>query len=106
MGPPTIAALENAKLVVTDSYHGTILSADLNRPFYSVVYGGASDFRKTDLLETLGLSGRVIRGGASVRALPQETIDFGPVNQALELLRKNSWNYLKQSIKECVANDV
>ncbi len=99
-------ALENAKLVVTDSYHGTILSADLNRPFYSVVYGGASDFRKTDLLETLGLSGRVIRGGASVRALPQETIDFGPVNQALELLRKNSWNYLKQSIKECVANDV
>lgn len=99
-------ALENSKLIVTDSYYGTVLAADLNRPFYSVVYGGASDFRKTDLLEVLGLSGRVIRGGMSARALPKEEIDFGPVNQALGLLRENSWNYLKKSIEECIGSDI
>jgi hypothetical protein len=99
-------AIENAKLIVTDSYHGTVLSAALARPFYSVVYGGPSDFRKTDLLDVLGLSGRVIQGGTPLRSLPEGEIDFGPVSQALELLRQNSWNYLEKSIKECVTNDV
>jgi len=99
-------AVENAKLIVTDSYHGTVLSAALGRPFYSVVYGGPSDFRKTDLLDVLGLSGRVIRGGTPMRSLPEGEIDFGPVGQALSLLRENSWNFLKKSIEECVANNV
>lgn len=99
-------ALCAARLIVTDSYYGTILAANLNRPFYSIVNGGESDLRKSDIMEALGLSGRMIRGDTGVRDLPDTEIRFGPVNQALELLRENSWNYLKNTIRECTGSDV
>lgn len=41
----------NARMVVTNSYHGTILAVNLNKDVYSLCENFGSEFRKTDILK-------------------------------------------------------
>lgn len=48
--------IDKATLVVTDSFHGTVFSVLLNKPFYSIDNNpGGNDTRKKELLENLSL---------------------------------------------------
>lgn len=94
-------SLCNAEMVLTDSYHGTILSVNLEKEFYSVCYDGYAEFRKTDILERLGLMDRVIAEESrdeGLQSIGRTKIDYAAVRDKLEPLRQHSINYLKTAL--------
>lgn len=102
-----IAYFQHAECVVTDTFHGTILSVITHRPFASVIrnagYGNAE--KLTDLLGRLSLNDRII---GSLKELPQllkKDIDYKAVDEVVRNERKKSYAYLERQIKnECENN--
>lgn len=81
---------ENASAVVTNSFHGTVFSLILNKPFLSVQQTGKfknQNVRIDSLLEDFGLQSRIFSGDFEKLFAP---VDFEPVNTRLEEIRKYS----------------
>lgn len=92
-------AISKSRMVVTDSYHGTILSVNLGKSVYSLCSSMGSDFRKTDIMNYLGLGDRVIHTIADInpKAIsPTANI----VQERIRELRAKSMNYLKNALQE------
>lgn len=98
MGPiEFLNAIYNAKMVVTNSYHGTILSVNFGKEIYSLCDNSGSEFRKTDILSELGMANCIIYDNNSI--LKSFTpVNYDSVEKKLCMLRKNSFNYLKSNI--------
>ena len=90
-----LKAFDDAKMVVTDSFHGCVFSIIFNKPF--VVYlnhkGGTS--RIYSLLSMFGLENRIIDEKLSCL---NNIIDWDEVNGRLEVLRKKSLMYLNNAL--------
>lgn len=93
-----IGYLLNAKLVITDSFHGMAFSINNNIPFYVIISSNGN--RITSLLNMLGLQDRLITS-ADDMDLSKE-IDWEPVNKKLEEIRTENQTWLKESIYEAL----
>lgn len=91
-------SINNARLVITDSYHGTLFSINFQKNFYSICKSGGSEFRKTDILKKVHLSDRIINSIDDISKIKLNDIDFENVNSILEEERKKSINYLITSL--------
>lgn len=91
-----LAAFRGAECVVTDTFHGTILSIISERPFATLVrvtgYGNAE--KLTDLLRRLGLEGRVARDSDDLPDLLGEAPDWFPVRECIAAQRDAALRYL------------
>jgi hypothetical protein len=93
-----LALIRDAELVLTTSFHGTAFAVNYNRPLYSVVSDrNASDSRQVNLLNSLGLSHRIL----SIHEEFPEMSDlldcpYIESNKRLEELRQISINYLSE----------
>lgn len=94
-----LSLLYNSIGIITNSYHGTILSVNLNKPFVSLCNVGVADNRKIDILKKLNLDDQIITSGEDIIAV-NNSIDYKNVNSILEILRKASMDYLMTSLKE------
>lgn len=96
-----IAFFQHARCVVTDTFHGTILSVITHRPFVSVVrntgYGNSQ--KMTDLLEKLGLSDRMTESLGEFSWMLEKDISYDAVDQVIQKERKRSYDYLERQIK-------
>lgn len=100
LGPEEfLAEIADAEMVITDSYHGTILSVNLQKDVYSLCAEGGSEFRKTDILNNLGLRDRIVTSVDQV-AEEHKPIDYNAVNEKLDKYREKSLNYLKTALEE------
>lgn len=89
--------VKNAKLVLSSSFHGTVFSALLNRPFFAVK--GAKDARINNLLSTIKLEDRTIElGNVSEKCSKAFEISFDNIEELLEDERKKSEQYLKKAL--------
>ena len=93
-----MSALKNARYVITDSYHGTILSINFNKDFYSLCKNSGSEHRKTDVMNRLGVANRIIQDFEELNDLELSSIDYENINQKIEEFRNNSLRYLKESL--------
>lgn len=93
-----MSALYNAKFVITDSYHGTILSVNFGKEFYSICEPDSVKFRKTDILERLGLHERIVLDATEIPELNPSSIDYNSVDAKLSTLRQHSMNYLNSAL--------
>ena len=93
-----INAIYNASMIITDSYHGSIISINLNKDLYSICGRNASDFRKTDILNRLGLSNRIVTSIEDCLNMSNKSIDYDEVNQKRNALEVKSIAYLKNSL--------
>jgi len=91
-----LEALMSAKMVITDSYHGTILSINFGKDFYSICKSGGSHFRKVDALEALGIPERCI---SSLSEIPHSAIDYSAVSKNVEAFRALGIEYLKKALQ-------
>ncbi|NLM48334.1 MAG: polysaccharide pyruvyl transferase family protein [Epulopiscium sp.] len=95
-----VQLFSNASYVVTNSFHGTAFSTNLNKNFFTFIKGErntATNSRIVDFLENLGLADRIYT------KCPKEKINisqpnFEEVNKKLEALRKKSINFLTESL--------
>lgn len=102
-----IAYFQHAECVVTDTFHGTILSVITHRKFVSIVrnmgYGNAE--KLNDLLKKLQLTQRKIFDMSRLLEKLSEDIDFEKVDYIIEQERARSYNYLKKEVnKICIQN--
>ncbi|MBQ6052010.1 MAG: polysaccharide pyruvyl transferase family protein [Clostridia bacterium] len=101
LGPSEfLSAIQNANLVVTDSFHGTALSIKLEKPFF--VYNAESDLpfasrfdRISNLLDKCSLNNRVLDIGQPVADIE---IDYKNVNSLLQHEIFNSISFLQNAL--------
>ena len=96
-----IAYFQHAKCVVTDTFHGTILSVITHRQFVSVVrnteYGNYE--KMTDLLKRLGLLDRIVDNMGECSSKMQSKINYTSVDELIRRERSRSYEYLKRQIE-------
>ncbi len=92
-----ISLIDNAELVVTDSFHATAFSTMLNTDFVDI-YPDRFTNRISEFLNIFGLESRHINDENDLSVL-NDTIDWDKVNDRLASERINTDNYLKM-IKE------
>lgn len=93
-----LAMLNNASMVVTDSFHGTVFSILFGREFYTMCNFKRGNTRISGLLEQLGLEGRLISDTEPVEPADCE-IDWQDVYSRLEVKRKESIEFLENALK-------
>ena len=86
--------IRDAKMVVTNSFHGTVFSILFQKKFYSVY---KENGRIENLLGFLGLGKRHIMDETGI-SLTDE-IDYGQAEELLEEYRKRSVDYLEHAIE-------
>lgn len=105
LGPlEVIAAFRGAECVLTDTFHGTILSVITERPFATVVrtegYGNAE--KLVDLLSRLGLRSRAASSPGDYGSLLDSAPDWEPVRRRIADGRRAAQAYLTEQVALCV----
>lgn len=89
-----IALFLNAELILTDSFHGTAFSINLNRNFVPFKHS-ENPLRIINLLKNLGIVDRL-----DMPAIDYKSVNYDEVNEKLEDLREDSKEWVLNSIKE------
>ncbi len=96
-----IYLIKKASYVITNSYHGVILSIRFKKSFAVVLGGVASKApsRIIDLLEELGLLDRVVSNRSKLINTVKKDIDWNNVNLRVEEMSKNAYTLLREAFK-------
>lgn len=96
-----IAYFRHAACVVTDTFHGTILSVITKRRFAAFVRGqGYGNAEKLSyLLETLKLSGRIVSNIELLGNVLDDVVDYTKAEQIIEQNRERTYTYLNQMLE-------
>lgn len=97
-----INLIKNARLVVTTSFHGVVLSILHHTPFvYFPITGKFSrgNNRVSDLCSMLGLSERIWNEDTNYETIVSKSIDWNLIDSILGQERNKSLNYLQSSLK-------
>lgn len=89
-----LSYIAKAKMVVTNSFHGTVFSLLFEKDFYSVY---RKDSRKDNLLERVALDSRHIYSLEEVNL--REEIKYTEVKSKLDELRKDSVQFLNDALR-------
>lgn len=91
---------KNARYVITDTFHGSILSIINTKPFVTTIrrrgYGNAQ--KLDNLLSTLKLNNRRLVKFHDLNKIMESPIDYSLVNKRLDKLREEAKIYLKKSL--------
>lgn len=93
-----IGLFSKAQYILTNSFHGTVFSILFNKDFYTILKEGKdNNSRQIDLLNNLGLENRLIYEHKTIKASP---INYTFCNKQIEILRKDSEDYLINAIEK------
>lgn len=93
-----ISYIDNALLVITDSYHGMLFAVNFKKNFYYLKNNkGDKGLRASDILEELELSDRIISNMNQVNVA--DDIDYSIAMERLALLKESSMNYIEDVLK-------
>ncbi len=95
-----LALVRDAEMVLTTSFHGTAFAVNYGKPVFTVAQDReASDSRQVSLMHNLGLDNQIL----SIKdAMPDKNrfeYDVDSEQERLEILRKQSMDYLKRALK-------
>ncbi len=90
-----LSFLRNAGIVLTDSYHGLMLSLIFEKPFYVYTPLRPNVIRILDILKTLHLEDRRLTNIQSIDDI-SFSLDYTEVRKQLQLLRQDAVDYLKK----------
>lgn len=89
--------VKNAKLMITDSFHGTAFAIIFNTPFVEVLPNNETGTRNLSILSLTGLSDRILRNDSKDPA--ECTMDFSYANNILKEKRIESISILQNLIE-------
>lgn len=94
-----LGLLNNAKYVVTTSFHGVALSINMNKQFFYELDSNKNNYnsRIETLINNLNINGREIKNGFVESE--NNLIDYKSVNNRLEELRIDSIEYIQQFLE-------
>ena len=93
-----LAKLRDAKLVLTSSFHGVVLSIILQKNFYYFLPRHDRRSRVDSILTILGLKDRTIETRADLDKINLIDIDYDKPQKELDKLRQESLDWLRNAI--------
>lgn len=90
-----LQSFADTKMVVTDSFHGTVFSIIFNKPFWVVANSRRGNTRMESLLELFGLKERMITEENIANKDLNATIDWDKVNRIKKDWQEKSMEFLK-----------
>lgn len=96
-----LRGFQDAKMVVTDSFHGCVFSILFHKPFIAIGNMERGIARFTSLLHLFGLDNRLVHSLEEYKERKQELlkpIDYTTVYQKLQTYRKNATNFLSKTL--------
>ena len=93
-----LSLIKNAKLILTDSFHGTCFSINMNTPFVELLPSNGTSTRNQSILELTGLTDRIVTDYNDFD-WDERPIDYEIVNKRLQRERENSFEKLKCLLK-------
>lgn len=96
-----LSLIYNATYMITNSFHGTAFSINFNIPFYSIISAKKkNNSRLESLLNITELSSRLLRDDIPIESINiSDQVDYTIANEQLNLYRKESEEYLLDSIE-------
>lgn len=91
--------IRNARLIVTDTFHGAVMSIICNTPVAVKLRGNQNKLKF--LLSEYGLTERIISDFTELERVAKQAVDFNVVNSAVQKRRSASMQYLNESLKLC-----
>lgn len=91
-----LAMFRDAKMVITDSFHGTVFSIIFNKEFYTLTNQSRGGSRFTSLLSQLSLSDRMFNTISNISII--DNIDWSIVDKKLSILKEQSLNFIKTNL--------
>ncbi len=88
--------IRNAKMVVTDTFHGSVISLVCGTPMVVKLRGNQN--KLGFLMEEYGLSDRIIDGFDQFETVADTAVDFDAVNQKIEARREAALQFLKDAL--------
>lgn len=92
-----IGYIEHAKLVITDTFHGSVISIICNQNFIVKMRGNQNKLGY--LLEEYGLSGRIVSDLGELEKVVEEGVNYDVVNSLITNKRNHSMEYLKEALR-------
>ncbi len=92
-----LAYFRDAQCIVTDTFHGTVMSIIQNKPFATIVRNMNSN-KLTGLLNQFSLQEREVKDISKLEDILNKTINYYPVNELIILEREKSIEYLKANL--------
>lgn len=100
--PEWLGFIENAECIFTTSFHGTVFSILMHRPFLTIglkgKYGKANS-RMEQLLQHLGIPERILDPNKSIQEQMESPIDWDEIDDRIESIKKSSLEFLKENLK-------
>lgn len=93
-----VSLIANAGCVITDSFHATAFSCNLNIPMICIFPNEFSG-RLASLLKLVGLENRQLANYNDFSFVDKTGVDFTHVNEVLERERQVGWDFLKKAIE-------
>lgn len=94
-----LSLMEHAEYVVTNSFHGTAFSINLNKQF-SVYLPTGFGTRIISVLELCSLTQRLLKADEIIsKEKMNEVINYQPVNKILDEERKKAYAFLNEALK-------
>ena len=91
--------IKNANLVVTDTFHGSVMSIICNTPAVVKLRGNQNKLRF--LLSEYGLLDRTILDFSEMESVADKSVDFANVNAAIQERRAASMKFLDDALAGC-----
>lgn len=93
-----LSAFNEAEMVVTDSFHGTVFSIIFNKPFWVIGNEGRGMARFETLLSLFGLQDRLISSATVASANLDQAIDWPKVNAKRAELKTAAMQFLSNAL--------
>ena len=98
-----LALVKNAKMICTNSFHGTVFSIIFEKPFIAMfdMHDGQmiKEERKYTLLKELGLESRIYTVKSKIDVEKILDTDYKESKKKLDDLKRKSLEYIKESLK-------
>lgn len=93
-----LAYFKNADYVITDTFHGSVISIKQNRKFVTLVRAHNKN-KLTDLLHRFGLENRIIENFDDFQTVISKEIDYDRINTYLSAEQEKAKMYLRDNIQ-------
>ena len=94
-----ISAFMEAKMILTDSFHGTVFSIIFNKPFWVFVNEGRGKARFESILSLFNLQHRMITSDSINNVNLMESIDWTVVNSRMKNFQEDSRLFIINALK-------
>lgn len=94
-----LAYFQKAKYVITDTFHGAVMSIKFNKRFAAFVRD--SNYNKLYyLLEQFGLEGQIVLSDADLQSILMNKIDWDTINRQIAFEREKTFEYFKKNLSD------